>query len=398
MLGIDELIVYSQDGIIEYATDDRYIGWQTYPGHPAHGLTGEAALLVEDIQTSSVSGELYKYGYAKAPNGQVVQVGVRADRVKQVLGPFDVQRLVEDIAELELVNHICYVDESSTIAASSDADVVGSELAEAGVQSAHEKGTMYTLINESHHGLDDLVYEVYVPVYAAADRAGTLIITKSLQDTEIMWRTISILGIIASSAVLIGFIYVMFANYKYNKQLAALAYYDTLTGLSNKAHLEHIVANSLGRTSSEKQAIIMTHCLNLSAINSAYGFDTGDRVVQELVRRLKPLVNEMQTLFQFATNRFAWFVRGYHSRDIVELVVDPFFSRRTSGRDGNRYIAQPKTGIAELSTAHADVVQVFTDAMVALQHAEKSSNSEAYSFFDAQMAAELQRERPLPGR
>ena len=123
--------------------------------------------------------------------------------------------MVEDIAELELVNHICYVDESSTIAASSDADVVGSELAEAGVQSAHEKGTMYTLINESHHGLDDLVYEVYVPVYAAADRAGTLIITKSLQDTEIMWRTISILGIIASSAVLIGFIYVMFANYKY---------------------------------------------------------------------------------------------------------------------------------------------------------------------------------------
>jgi diguanylate cyclase (GGDEF)-like protein len=398
MLGIDELIVYSQDGIIEYATDDRYIGWQTYPGHPAHGfLTGEAALLVEDIRASSVSGELYKYGYAKAPNGQVVQVGVRADRVKQVLGPFDVQRLVEDIAELELVNHICYVDESSTIAASSDADVVGSELAEAGVQSAHEKGTMYTLINESHHGLDDLVYEVYVPVYAAADRAGTLIITKSLQDTEIMWRTISILGIIASSAVLIGFIYVMFANYKYNKQLAALAYYDTLTGLGNKAHLEHIVANSLGRTSSEKQAIIMTHCLNLSAINSAYGFDTGDRVVQELVRRLKPLVNEMQTLFQFATNRFAWFVRGYHSRDELVELVKRIHSSLEEPLDamgiGTR--VAPKSGIAELSTAHADVVQVFTDAMVALQHAEKSSNSEAYSFFDAQMAAELHREETI---
>ncbi|HHT74128.1 MAG TPA: hypothetical protein GX008_10495 [Firmicutes bacterium] len=87
MLGVDEILVYNPEGVIEYATNPRHIGWQTHPGHPTYDfLTGDAETFVGDVRLDSVTHEYYKYGYVRAYNGYIIQVGEQADDVHRALG------------------------------------------------------------------------------------------------------------------------------------------------------------------------------------------------------------------------------------------------------------------------------------------------------------------------
>ncbi|MGI6641045.1 MAG: putative bifunctional diguanylate cyclase/phosphodiesterase [Limnochordia bacterium] len=264
------------------------------------------------------------------------------------------------------------------------------------VPSAAAQDEMFALVGRGHHDFDDSVYEVYVPIYAGGERAGTIVISKPLHDAQGMGRTISILSVIASAAILVGFLYVMVTNYQYNKKLAALAYHESLTGLPNKAYLEHMLETRLEDAPGGKHAVLMTHCLNLSVINSVYGFDAGDRVVRELVRRLESFVNDRCILFHFATNRFVLFVKGYKGPDNLTALVKRMHSALEEPLDslGVSTGILAKTGIVELNREHSDPAEVFTQALVALQYAEES-DLESYAFFDGEMAERLRRQETI---
>lgn len=141
----------------------------------------------------------------------------------------------------------------------------------------------------------------------------------------------------------------------------------------------------------------MTHCLNLSTINSVYGFDAGERVVQELVQRLKPFVHEKCQLFHFATNRFVLFVKNFSGPEGLRTLVKRIHTALEAPLDalGIGTCVTAKTGIVELNTTHHDAVQVFTQALVALQHAEDHNDLQNHAFFDDRMAARLHRQETI---
>lgn len=394
---VDEILVYNPEGVIEYATDPRKIGWQIYLGHPtSEFLVSDANFFVDDIRPDGVTHENYKYSYVRADNGYVVQVGMSEDSVQRVLDPFDINRLVSEIASLDLVSHICFVDNDLVITASSDDSVVGQKLDTSHIPEAAFHHGLRSEVGISHHGSDDSVYEVYVPIYTGGERLGTMIISQPLLDAQGMGRTIPILSLIASGAVMVGFLYVMVANFEYNKQLAELAYHEPLTGLPNKAYFEQFLEAHLKDPPKGRHAVLMTHCLNLSVINSVYGFDVGDRVVQELVRRLKPFVNSNCKLFYFATNRFAMFVQDFDSTKKLTALVERIHGALEKPLDtlGVSTRVEAKTGIVELNREISDVTQVFTQALVALHYAEGDVLQD-YTLFDGKMAAKLLRQETI---
>ena len=67
------------------------------------------------------------------------------------------------------------------------------------------------------------------------------------------------------------FSYVILSHFQHNRELVALAYQDSLSGLPNKAYLMEVLDEALGRGLDRPQAIMMIHCRNIGAINSAYG-------------------------------------------------------------------------------------------------------------------------------
>jgi len=394
MLRVDEILVYSPEGVVEYANDGDLAGFRPPPEHPLYGFVSSGQeTLVEDIRRNLVTREYYKYGYVRGRGGRVVQVGVNADRIQQALAPFEVVQLLEEIAGLELVSYISYAD-SRLDSTTSDDRVMEPLFHQDTVEAASLMDSIQA-VTHSHDGED--VYEVYVPVHAGGQRIGTLTIGKQLYDTRSMGRKVSILSVIASGAVLAGFLYIMVTNYQYNKRLAMLAYHDPNTGLPNRPHLEHILETRWRKDARGRHAVLMIHCLNLGTVNSVYGFNVGDQVLTELAQRLRPFQTEKCRLFHFPMHRFVLYVTDYDSREALAALVRQVHAVLQQPLDALGVSTQitAKTGTVELNGEQRDVDQVFAEALVALQHAEEGNGGQAFAFFDEEMAANLRRQEAI---
>lgn len=68
---------------------------------------------------------------------------------------------------------------------------------------------------------------------------------------------------------------------KTQDEIEKMAYTDSLTSLCNKTHLEKLISSDKNRT------LILLNVNNFSYINTAYGFETGDRLLIKLADILK---------------------------------------------------------------------------------------------------------------
>lgn len=402
MLGVDEIYFYNSQGVVEYSNRAHYVGWTALPGHPVHSfLISDRVSLVEDIRPDSESGDLYKYGYFRLDGGRFVQLGVSAERVESILEAFRVQRLLEEFDELELVDHVCFIDGSLTVIASTDARVLGRQIQDPELRSAILAGQTYSAVDNSHHH-NGQAYEVYVPIYLGDQRFGTLIISQSLSHTNRLIMQASLLGLFALSVFFIGLIHIVMMNYRRNKELMKLAYYNSLTGLPNKANLEQALTNELRELSSDKQpdgkkkAVLAIHCSNLSAINSTYGFHIGDQVLLEFVQRLQNFNQAGTELFQFATHRFVLLVKDYQSTTELETLAQQVIKASDQPLDtvGVSQHMIVKIGILELTSSHDNADEVFTQLSIAIDYIERTDR-ERYAFFDSDMKARLERQEVI---
>lgn len=390
-LAVDEIYLYSPAGVIEYSTTDEYLGWEARPGHPVHDfIESGATSLVEEIRADTESGNLYKYAYVRLEDGRFVQLGVRADIITSFLESFEAQRLLDEIRGLELVDHAYFVDEEFTVVASDDPTYIGHRVQHPEVQEVLATFETRTLFNQIDTGEE--VYEVYVPIRVGDTYAGTLVVGKSTAETRDLLNKVmySVMGV--GAAVLIGFAYVMLSNYWHNQELIYLAYTDALTGLPNKAHLAEVLEETMSRSAeNRKTAVLMVHVSNMSTINSVYGFDTGDRVIQDLAQSLQQYVPENCQVFRFAANRFVLFIQDYNKRDDLLTQCEVFQTKVVPGLDAVGRQLQLKTGILELNGEFQSAVDIFTKVSVALEAIESNGSDQCCAFYDADMEAAIKR-------
>tara|TARA_R100001143_G_scaffold63550_1_gene71795 strand:+ start:2556 stop:4436 length:1881 start_codon:yes stop_codon:yes gene_type:complete len=85
-----------------------------------------------------------------------------------------------------------------------------------------------------------------------------------------------------------------------------LAYYDALTALPNRHYLaeqvDHALSLCLG--SGEKGAVLLIHLDRFSRLNDARGYDVGDRLLQEVARRLQETLMQKGTLARMSGGDF----------------------------------------------------------------------------------------------
>ena len=85
---IDDIKKYlnNSDGIIEYSSSGKYIGWVAYEGHPVFDfMKGKEDMLIENIRKDSESDMYYKYGYIKHSDGYFIQIGILAEKAHNIL-------------------------------------------------------------------------------------------------------------------------------------------------------------------------------------------------------------------------------------------------------------------------------------------------------------------------
>lgn len=90
------------------------------------------------------------------------------------------------------------------------------------------------------------------------------------------------------------------------EQIERLAFFDPLTGLANRTLLQDRVQNGLdlAKRSQRSLALLFLNLDNFKLVNDNLGHDTGNRVLLEVARRLKPILGDADTLSHTGGDEF----------------------------------------------------------------------------------------------
>ncbi len=176
------------------------------------------------------------------------------------------------------------------------------------------------------------------------------------------------------------------------RQIAHLAFHDTLTGLANRALLREHLSNALTRVKGEGTLAML--CLdldNFKAVNDTLGHPTGDALLCEVAERLKATVSE-GFVARLGGDEFA-LVTTTSERSVARLANDIIAAvAKPAIVNGHRIVINTSIGIALAPQDGNDAVELLKNADLALYRA-KNEGKGSYRFFESAMDAEAQERR-----
>lgn len=91
-----------------------------------------------------------------------------------------------------------------------------------------------------------------------------------------------------------------------NRELSRLAYTDTLTGVMNRYHIEHLVQLTLTNAQRYRQpfSLLLFDIDNFKSINDTFGHDGGDRILVKLVEVVQAVLRECDQLGRWGGEEF----------------------------------------------------------------------------------------------
>lgn len=183
------------------------------------------------------------------------------------------------------------------------------------------------------------------------------------------------------------------------EQISRLAYYDPLTGLPNRQlmmeRLQHALLASF-RTGGQG-AVLFLDLNNFKAINDTLGHEEGDKLLQEMARRLRTCVRQEDTVARFGGDEFIVLLENLDevldraamsakkvADKLLKVISQPFVLQEKS------FSCSASIGVAlwqgNLTT---DIHELLKHADVAMYEAKKASRS-SVCFFDPQMQVALE--------
>jgi len=397
-LNIDELDYYSPEGEIIYSNLPEMLGWHAVPSHPVYRfLHGSEISLIEDIRRDWVTGNFFKYGYFRTPDGGLVQIGIRADKVHGFLGSFEMQQLLDKLRNISPDSQICFIDHEFNVIGSTNQELIGQTIAEPEILAAINSGAEYSR-EQIYDG--EAYYEVFIPVYFGEAKIGTLAVSQPQRDTAALIKRFTIACIATLIISYISLLYTMIAVNKKNSQLTRLAFYDSVTGLPNKHHLADFLNKEMEKNEDVNKALLLINCLKFRTINLTFGYEYGDEFLREVSRKFSGLLDSNKKLFRFTADRFALYVKDYKDRHELLSIVhkintifnSPFIIKNTEQSLG------VQVGIVEINEQKDKQKEDFDHILksVSISLNSLNPNSQAnYAFYNREMESRLRRENLL---
>ncbi|MBK5243226.1 sensor domain-containing diguanylate cyclase [Clostridium sp.] len=129
-----------------------------------------------------------------------------------------------------------------------------------------------------------------------------------------------------------------------------MAYYDAITALPNRAMFREVVSEEIKSCNeySGKFALISIDLDNFKLVNDSYGHMTGDKLLNEIGKRLTEFLNENMTAFRLGGDEFIILVKdiestkeiAIYSENLLESLANPI------SIGGNMFHITHSSGIA----------------------------------------------------
>ena len=381
---IDEIYIYNPEGEIIHSNITKYIGWKAYPGHPVHDfMISDEQILVEDIRRDSESDIYYKYVYFQVADGSFVQIGVLAEDVREFLGRFELDRLIDDMSDRENIAHISFVDNKNEVIIINNSQYI-EEIAEEITTHKETFGPEQHSIRTVLGGQD--VFQVCVPVKSENKSFGTLTVAWKTAEIDAEIKNIifnSFLQLFLVSAIIGAILYYA---YRKNKSNIRIAYYDMLTDLPNSQYLAEYLPNEIKDVGKDKKAVMLLNCTNFKVLNMTYGYAYGDKILTQIADKIKNLLKEDQEIFRTSADRFVLVIGSYKIKDelkelaqrIIAVFQNPFVVDK-----GLQFI-NAEIAIIEVKNPKVTVDSLLRDVTLALSYIGSNSDG-TISFFEEDM-------------
>jgi diguanylate cyclase (GGDEF)-like protein/PAS domain S-box-containing protein len=181
------------------------------------------------------------------------------------------------------------------------------------------------------------------------------------------------------------------------REIHRLAFYDSLTGLANRALLEERIANVCAANDRQNThaALLYMDIEQLRAVNDARGYETGDLVLKSLTDRLATLVRESDTLARIGGDEFALLLTGLNaSREVAARAAETVANKiieafsRPVELENKTIQVEVSVGISLLDGRATQCGQQLQKAEQATQQAKERARSRGerrIAFFDAEI-------------
>lgn len=179
-------------------------------------------------------------------------------------------------------------------------------------------------------------------------------------------------------------------------RMQVLARTDVVTGLANRAGLNHsMVETMMSIDEDTRLALIWIDLDRFKEVNDLLGHPVGDRVLTEVARRLREVSPPDATVARFGGDEFVVFT-AIDDRRHAERIASEMHAEimRPVRIDGDRLEVRASLGVALLPDDGADADTLMQSADLALYHAKVGGRSQT-RFFDRAMTRDLIRRREI---
>ena len=187
-------------------------------------------------------------------------------------------------------------------------------------------------------------------------------------------------------------------------ELAHLAKHDPLTGLPNRLYFYEQLQEAIrfAETNGDAIAVLLVDLDNFKNVNDTLGHPVGDRLLEDVSKRLTSIVNKNYFLSRFGGDEFLVILRDCsdtflidaYAREIIELLSRPFFFDNHEIRIGC------SIGITMFPDHGKEPNKLIRDADIAMYYA-KERGKNTYNYFteemDHQIAEKVQMRNLLHG-
>ena len=179
-------------------------------------------------------------------------------------------------------------------------------------------------------------------------------------------------------------------------KMKVLARTDVVTGLANRAGLNHaMVETMMGLERDTRLALFWIDLDRFKEVNDLLGHQVGDRVLSEVARRLRTVCPEGSTIARFGGDEFVIFCPVTDSRQAAMLASEIHAEIMGPMRiEGDRLEVRASLGVALLPDDGRDADTLMQCADLALYHAKIGGRGQT-RFFDSSMTRDLVRRREI---
>lgn len=385
-LKVDHIYLYDKEKITN-SNMAYMIGWAPPEDHPAYSfIHGKDSHLIGEIRPSSVSGTYFKYGYFRLENGNVLQVGILANKIYSFLSNFNMQYLMEKIKMESMLLDASFINIENIVTGSSHQELLGTDM----TAKLDKTNSDVTEITE-YQG--EKSYSVMVPVFNNSEQIGTLWLLHSMEKTN---SVITDAMYIFTITLLIIFILLwrfISKSEKNNIAFKKMIYYDELTGLKNYVYLKEYLLKELNKWSNKSTALIIININKFKDINMTYGYEYGDRILKYIAKKLDEEFSDNLMIFRLNSDRFIILANDYKDKEELDNIIDEIVIELETEftLQGFKKTLTVNLGVIEKVHKYGTADEVIRDATIALSYVDGTSENR-YIYFSEIMVDKINRE------